>query len=312
MESVVCNRNILVTGASGFVGSEFMRQLSKDYSDELYGTFHSNSAPFDSKKMLKVDIADAFEVEKLFPLNLGLIVHCAALTGIENCEKQADLAHCVNVQGTRHLASLAYKSRATLIYLSTDTVFDGNRGEYIETDGTSPLHCYGRTKLLGEQSCFSSLAKPLIIRTNTFGFSSGGFLHSLLENVSKGKEYRAFTDALFCPLYVTDLVRIVLQLAKKGAHGIYHVVGPEALSKFHFAQLLVGKLGYDTSLVKPASVMSTSIPRERNLHLQTFKLMDELGKEALPSLEEMIEAFCSSLRENSKSTRRSLARDIKL
>jgi dTDP-4-dehydrorhamnose reductase len=296
--------NIIVTGASGLVGAHFVQALEAEGARNLYGLYHSHFCQFKTANTKQVDITDRDAVIKLKTLKPKLIIHCAAIANIAYCERQPELSYKINVQGTRNIVQLAKECGAKVVYLSTDAVFDGRRGDYLEKDEPCPLNQYGRTKLKGELCCVGMIPETLIIRFNTFGkylFSQNkGFAENIAETLRKGKEYSAFTDVVFAPLYVKELSRIVLALLKKGAGGVYHVVGSETITKYQFALKVAEVFNCDSTLIKKGSIDSQSIPREKKLNLCNAKMLGVLGEKSTPGIKDMLYDFLSSL--ESKTT----------
>ncbi|MFT4551418.1 MAG: dTDP-4-dehydrorhamnose reductase [Chlamydiales bacterium] len=291
--------NIIVTGASGLVGAHLVHALENQGRTGLYGLYNSHPCRFQNCIVKQVDITDREAILSLSTLEPKLIIHCAAIANIAFCESKPELSYKVNVQGTRNLVDLAKECQAKMVYLSTDAVFDGKRGDYLEKEEPFPLNQYGRTKLKGEQCCSGMLPDALIVRFNTFGkylFSQKkSFAENIAESLQQGREYSAFADVVFAPLYVKELVRIVLALIEKNAGGIYHVVGSEILTKYQFALKVAEIFGYDSSLVKKGSIDSQPIPREKKLNLCNIKMLGALGEKSTPGIERMLIEFCSSL-----------------
>lgn len=291
--------NVIVTGASGLVGAHLVHALENKVSAGLYGLYNSHSCQFQKCIAKQVDVTDREAVLGLGALKPGLIIHCAAIANIAFCESKPELSYKVNVQGTRNLVELAKQCRAKLVYLSTDAVYDGKRGNYLESDEPFPLNQYGRTKLKGEQCCYGMVPDSLIVRFNTFGkylFSQKkSFAENIAESLQEGREYSAFADVVFAPLYVKELVRIVLALIEKEVGGVYHVVGSDILTKYQFALKVAEIFGCDSSLVKKGTIDSQPIPREKKLNLCNAKMLEVLGEKSTPGIEHMLTEFCSSL-----------------
>ena len=184
-----------------------------------------------------------------------------------------------------------------LVYISTDYVFDGERGFYSEDDVPNPVNYYGLTKLLGEVAVSSSLPdNSLIVRVSgLYGYSPTGkrnFGITALEKMLKNEEVKAFTDQYLSPTYVPFLAEKLLRLVERGSeiNGVVHVAG-ERVSRYEFALLLARILGRDQELVKPTSMEELRLParRPRDSSLDTSRAQ-ALGL-GLPSHEECIRHF---------------------
>lgn len=295
MENIDDNKSIIVTGASGLVGEHFIHALEGLGERRLYALYYKNFCKFKRSKSLKLDITNRSDLLSLRCLRPKLLIHCAAMTGISNCEGDSKRAFQVNVHGTENLVALSKQTGAKLVYLSTDAVFDGEVGGYTEKDRPSPQHHYGKTKLIGEDSCISGNHTALIVRTNLFGegrrMKRDGFVADLLRSLHEGQIYHAFGDALFSPLYVRTFVHAVLDLLDRKAKGIFHLVGSESLTKYAFAKLIAEIFSFDTSLVRRATIKSLSIARERRLDLSNKKVLAYLERKEMPKVQEMLKEF---------------------
>lgn len=203
---------VLITGSSGKLGSELIR------------VFPNAFAP--SHKEL--DITDGMAVARYVENNApDVIIHCAALTGIRECEENKDLAWSVNVQGTENLVKACENAvpDSYFLYVSTACVFYGDRGNYVETDIPYPKNFYSLTKLLGEFVVkYSKLGKWLIIRTNFVARE-------------KWPYPKAFADRYGTYLFADDLARTIKNLVNENLSGVLHVCGEEKISMYDLARM---------------------------------------------------------------------------
>jgi dTDP-4-dehydrorhamnose reductase len=182
-----------------------------------------------------------------------------------------------------------------MVHLSTDAVFDGTRGGYLETDAANPLSIYAQTKLMGEQSVLMADPDAVVARVNFYGWSLTG-KRSLAEffyyNLSAGRAVNGFTDIEFCPLFVNHLSDLLVSLLDGGFYGIFHVVSPVALTKYEFGRHIADAFGFDKSLIKPVSVIDGGLSARRSprLTLNIDKLKAAL-RISLPGLHEGIQSF---------------------
>jgi len=211
------------------------------------------------------------------------VIHCAALANLDACEADPLLAQQLNTDLPRTLASYVARSGARLVYISTDSVFDGLRGDYSEEDIPTPVGVYSRTKLNGELAVSEADPTAIIARVNLFGWSLTGnrsLAEFFFNNLSQGKQVMGFTDVFFCPLLANDLADIFVRMLEKHLSGLYHVVSSESLSKYDFGVRLAKRFDLDGSLVCPTSVKRSGLKATRspNLTLRTDKLALALGK----------------------------------
>ncbi|MCJ7443012.1 MAG: SDR family oxidoreductase, partial [Methanotrichaceae archaeon] len=155
-------RELFVTGASGLLGSRMVEPAKHNYEViSLHNTrpLHSNS--------LRLDITNLSEVLSLFKkLKPHMVIHTASETNVDKCETQKEQAWRINVEGTRNIAFACSKVGAKLVYISTDYVFDGEKGLYKEEDKPNPISHYGITKLEGENQVIQNCNDHIILRTS--------------------------------------------------------------------------------------------------------------------------------------------------
>jgi len=183
-----------------------------------------------------------------------------------------------------------------MIHISTDAVFDGTKdGVYTEDDTPNPLGVYARTKLEGEEAVMAADRGALVARVNFFGWSLSG-TRSLSEYfvncLTAGNKCNGFNDVWFCPLFVGDLVGILVRMLEQGLSGLYHLVGSQALTKFDFGVQIARQFGFDESLIQPISIAASGLKAKRsnNLRLSVHKLSTDLGIE-IPTVSTGIEKF---------------------
>ncbi|MEM4619309.1 MAG: NAD(P)-dependent oxidoreductase, partial [Desulfurococcaceae archaeon] len=185
----------------------------------------------------------------------------------DGCEVNRERAYRINYLATSAIARIAGKVKAFVVYVSTDYVFDGEKGMYKENDLPNPVNYYGFTKLLGEVAISSILPETsLIVRTSgLYGYSPTGkknFGIISLEKLLKGEEVYAFYDQILSPTYVYALALELVKIVEKQITGIIHLAG-ERLSRYEFARILAKVVGADESLIKPVSVDDVKLIAKR-------------------------------------------------
>lgn len=231
-------------------------------------------------------------VERVRP---AVIVHCAAATNVDWCEKHAEAADEINVRASVFLAELAQEIGARFVYVSTDSVFDGTKGNYAESDAPSPRNVYARTKWMGEQEVLRVHPAALIARVNFYGWSlqsKPSLAEWILGRLSEGDRVPGFSDVYFCPLTVNDLATALLKMVDRGLAGIYHVVGAEKISKFEFARRVAQTFGFPPEQVVPISIAQATLQAERprDTSLQVQKVTSALGY-AMPDVDSGLRRF---------------------
>jgi len=249
---------VLITGNSSLPGYRAtLAMLGRGF--EVIGTYLTHEIPLEHDSLTKVraDIRNFNELSELFKkYKPEVVLHMAAYGDVDGCEKNRDLAWDVNVRGTTNVVRLASKFSEYILYLSTDYVFDGLKGEYREFDPPNPINYYGLTKLCGEIVVMSSDIKHSIVRASSiYGFGPGreNFAKLLVKKLGKKEPVRAIYNQYTSPTQATLLAKAILEIVEKRLTGIFHIVG-ERMSRFEFALKIAEALRLDKSLIKQASM----------------------------------------------------------
>lgn len=238
---------ILVTGAGGLLGRTVAELLSA--TDEVHAFARE-----------QLDVSDQPAVAEIVrAVRPSLVVHCAAMTNVDVCEREGERAWAVNADGAGFVAAEAAAVGAEIVAVSTDYVFDGERGGYVETDEPNPIQEYGRAKLGGERQVRDANPRHYIVRSAwIYGPGGHNYLSQLPALVRRGGEVTAITDQRTSPTYAPDLAAAISALAATGRHGTYHVVNAGSASPFEFYAHGLDVLGADVAL---RGVPHTDIPR---------------------------------------------------
>jgi len=273
---------ILVTGASGLLGLNLALEAAPEH--QVLGLTHSHplAAPFETRQL---DLMDADACAALLDdFQPEWLIHCAALANLEACEQQPAWAARLNAEVPAELAASARERGIRFLHISTDAVFDGERGSYSEADAPNPLSIYAETKLAGELAVQAADPDALLARVNFFGWSLSG-RRSLAEffynKLAAGEAAPGLTDRFFSPLLVNDLADVLYRMLVAGLSGIYHVASPVSLSKYEFGVAIAERFGFDPDLVQPteAAELNYVAPRAGILTLNIEKLTAALGRE---------------------------------
>jgi dTDP-4-dehydrorhamnose reductase len=226
-------KKILITGASGFLG-RYLLKLSPNEARFLaqYLTHPVNSTS-ENIQAIKSDLSQP-SFDKLSKFRPDVIIHTAALSSIDTCELNPERAWSINFEATRGLVDVAKQNHARFIFISTDTVFDGKRGNYSEQDIPDPINVYARTKFESEQ-CVLNLDNAVVVRAALFyGKSLNGtpsFTQLMLEKLKAGEKVTVFTDQYRTPLPVEQLAKAIWELVNLDYRGVIHVGGRERISR---------------------------------------------------------------------------------
>ena len=270
----------LVTGASGFLGSNIGHFLHGKV--ETVGTFRQLPKAGESRfnNCVELDLTDLHAInDRIRDLKPDVIVHAAAVSGHEACANHPEAARLVNVGATGHLANLAGEMGAKFVYVSTDAVFDGARGNYKESDVTNPFSLYGQLKTEGENETLKN-PNSLIIRTNFFGWSPSGqasILEFFRNSLRSGFKIDGYTDFIVSSLYVQHLIQGMWML--RDTSGIVHVAAADSLSKYEFGLQVAEIFGLDAALITPqsAGLGTLGTDRRRNLSLSVERYSQLIG-----------------------------------
>jgi len=247
------SRIIMITGGTGKLGKE----LVKVFPESLHPTHK------------ELDMTDKGTVYQYIKEGMpDVIIHCAALASIRQCEENKELAWKVNVEGTENLVKgcLNYKNDCYFVYMSTACVFYGDKGDYVETDIPYPKNSYSLTKLLGEFVVkYSSLKKWLIIRTN-------------FVPREKWPYPKAFIDRYGTYLFADDLASAIRSLIFKNHTGIVHICGEEKMSMFELARITTPNIKPMTlaEYLGPPLTVDMSL---RSIRIKSFKINKACAKE---------------------------------
>lgn len=274
---------IVVTGASGLLGVSVVTQV-RDLGRQVVGICNRNLLRVPGMQFCRLDLTDRKSVHALLaPLRPEGIIHCAATTNVDECEDHPELAEQVNVQASSFLAEIAQELNSRFVYISTDSVFDGKRGNYSETDQPAPLSVYAKSKWRGEQEVLRRHSSPLIVRVTIYGWNAQpkqSFGEWVLDEIAAGKQVRGFADVYFCPVLANDVAEVLLTMLDRGLSGIYHVVGSERISKYEFAKRVAMTFNLGTDRVTPMSITEARLraPRPVDPSLNTEKIRTALGR----------------------------------
>lgn len=233
---------ILITGAGGMLGGD-MVTVAEGLDHQVTAMDHST-----------LDLTDQTAVEAAVRDEApGVVINCAAWTDVDGAEVHEDEATRVNAEGAGNLAAAAAKAGAKVCQISTDYVFDGTKeGAYVESDPTSPIQAYGRSKLAGEQAVRGANSDHFIVRTSwLFGPANQrpNFVETMLRIGSAGEPVMVVHDQIGCPTYTGHLAIGVVRLIDSVSFGVHHMAGSGSCSWYRFAEEIFEQADVDANLV---------------------------------------------------------------
>lgn len=247
---------LLVTGASGLLGHRVAQlALKKDY--EVHSIYKEHPANIGNP--IKLDLTDQSEVFKAISrLKPDAVIHTAAYTDVDGCEVNKNLAWKVNAEATKHIAMASTSIGSHLTYISTDYVFDGEKGLYSEDDTPNPISYYGYTKLKGEEFVKKHAKEWCIVRASViYGWGRAhkpNFATWLINNLSQEKEVKILTDQYVSPTLNTNLTEMLLEITERKIAGTLHTAGATRVSRHEFALKLAEVFNLNKDLIKPATI----------------------------------------------------------
>lgn len=292
---------ILITGASGLLGANLMG-VAREQGRDAVGLYHRHAFHRPGVRLACADLTDQSQIAAMFDqFEPELVIHCAAATHVDWCEEHRAAAQVINCEVPGILARTTAQTRVQMLYISTDAVFDGSRGDYAESDSPAPLNVYAQTKLQGEMEVLEQNPRAAIARVNLYGRggqSRRSLVEWILDRLALGEVVPAFTDVVFCPISAKDLSHILLSIVDRKLSGLYHAVGSEPISKYQFAKRVAFAFGFDPQQVVPALLADAKLaaPRPLNTSLSTKKIRAAL-EQAMPDVDSGLRNFALQTQE---------------
>lgn len=255
-----------------------------------------------------LDITDFAAVRALTnEVKPNVILHAAAYTNVDGCERDPDRAHRVNALGTWSVASAAEEAGAAIVVISTDFVFDGAKAEpYTEFDTPRPINHYGASKLAGENLARAACRRCYIVRTSwLFGVQGKNFPYTILALAKTKPEIPVVADQFGTPTYTVDLVEAIAGIIQTPLYGVYHVCNRGATSWHGFAQAIFTRTNQAHIRVQPISSedyaqrFGSPTRRPANSVLRRYAL-ELLGQDTLRPWEAALDDFLTAARAQGK------------
>ena len=269
-----------ITGASGMLGAALVSHLSRTH--KVFATSRSIGVEGQNIEWNCFDLTDVVLLNQwLETSQLDVIVHCAAIVDVDLCEENISAATNLHVITTEVIANYINSIKGMLIYISTDSVFDGEKStSYSESDLVNPLNIYAKTKLMGEK-LVQSMNNGLVLRTNIIGWTQKGktsFAEWVLDKLKDNAPFNLFYDVYFSPLTVYDLSFIIEKIIEKPILGLYHCGSSDIISKYDFGKKMAEIFQLSDTNINRVSFDSVDFKasRPKNMALNSGKLSDKL------------------------------------
>lgn len=286
---------MLITGVSGLLGSNLAYHFKDKY--DILGLYNSHPVLLDGIYTEKCDITESDNIKRtISDFSPNVIIHCASLTNVDECEVNKEFTRLVNVSATKNIVEEASDKDIKLIYISTDSVYDGVKGNFSEDDEVNPQNYYGQTKYEGELEV-SKHSNFLILRTNLFGWNIQD-KHSLGEWILKGlkdnKRINGFKDACFSTIYTLELARVIDISIQKNLTGVFNCGSTDSCSKYEFAIKIANRFNLDKELINAISIDEFNFKAKRGKNLSlTVRKIEKAIDYKMPVIEKSIDAFYS-------------------
>jgi len=294
---------ILITGAGGMLGTDAQRILAEQGHEVL----PTDVGPAATGHIHPLDITNPDAVRALFgSVKPDLVLHGAAYTNVDGCERDPDLAHKVNALGSWVVASAAEEVGAALVAISTDFVFDGAKGErYTEFDAPNPLSHYGASKLAGENLARQACRRTYIVRTSwLYGVHGKNFPYAMVNLAKTKPELPVVGDQIGTPTYTVDLIETIEKIVKTNLYGVYHVSNAGETNWAGFAEAVMQKTGQSVP-VRPITsdeyaAMFGSPTRRPAYSVMRHYALELQGRDTLRPWQDALDDFLVSAKEHGK------------
>jgi dTDP-4-dehydrorhamnose reductase len=270
---------VFVTGGSGLLGSNLSLYLADNFSVHSVVLKHNVIYKNPNIAELTIDLLDRPHLlETVVAIKPTYIVHTAALTDVDYCEKNPVEAYRANVEATHNVLTAAEAAGSKVVFVSTDSVFDGSKGMYTETDTPNPVNYYAYTKLQAEKAIAKSAGSHAIVRTNIYGWNvqeKFSLAEWMLKTLKEEKTLTLFSDVFYSPILVNNLSAVLAEILQKNICGIFHAAGSERCSKLEFGYLLAKVFNLNSDLIAPITVnekkFAAKRPLDTSLNIQKAK-----------------------------------------
>jgi dTDP-4-dehydrorhamnose reductase len=262
---------ILITGSSGMLAKDIINELANNVRVIIHGVDLIENPNPNIHKQHTIDLSNIKKVEELINnIDPDIIIHTAAIVNLGVCEEDFNLAAKVHIDSSRVLA----KSKARLIYISTDSIFNGETGNYNEENIPDPLNNYARTKYLGELAIQSNNINHVVVRTNIFGFNNplkGSLCEWAIRSFNNNEKISGYSDVIFNAIYTKHLAVILVNLALNDFKGVLNIASNDFVTKYDFVKYLSAKFDVPNTEIGISEMSNMKIKRPLNTTLNVDK-----------------------------------------
>ena len=258
-------KKLFVTGISGFLGWHITKAKQQQW--QLIGTYKENALIITNGTTIALDLTESKKLqESLENIQPDAILHLAALSNPNYCEQHPDASYAVNVKVGVELASYAAQQNIPFVFTSTDLVFDGKAGNYTEAAPIAPVNQYGQHKAEAERAIQELYPAAIIARLPLLYGLTGrpdNFMFHWLRKLKEGETVPAFSDEFRTPGSGLDIAKGLFQLLEANQAGIWHLAGPERISRYDFAIKMAKAFSIPEHLIIPSLQKDVKMPAAR-------------------------------------------------
>ena len=285
-------KRVLVTGVTGQLGAYLVRELVARKAD-VVAWAHARPAEVFGITARPVELADRDDLTRsLREAAPDVVIHAAAMAAVGDCAREPVRAEAINSRATADLADLCASTGARLVFVSTDLVFDGEAAPYTEAAEPRPLSVYGRTKAAAERAVLAAGRNAVVRVSLLFGPSltdRPNFFDSQVTALRGGQPVRLFHDEWRTPLGLATAARALIAVADSEATGLFHVGGPERMSRLEMGQRLAAYLGVEANGIENTSRLTAGgESRPRDTSLDSTRWRDSFAEQSWPTLEQAL------------------------
>lgn len=275
-------QRLFITGGTGLLGLNWALSVQKKF-DVTIGIHLRKIVCPDVKTYIISSHTPEFLFYAFNSIKPDLVIHTAGITSVEGCELSPEKAGEINTAYAAHIAQCCAIFDIPLIHISSDHLFSGHFPNLEETQNYEPINVYGKTKADAEIEVLKWNSKALILRTNFYGWGPTyrkSFSDFIIQKLRNGQEVTLFQDVFYTPIIIEELIRCAHDLVEKNAHGIFHVVGDERISKFEFGLKVATHFQLDKELIQAGSLKDnvSLVKRPMDMSLSNQKICMLLGR----------------------------------
>ena len=255
---------ILILGGSGLLGKKLVEKTSDSF--EVISTFNNHKIEHPKSRTIRIKLPDEiFNLKSLiFNERPNVIINTIANTNIDYCEQHKTETYLLHVKINKKIFKLCEEVASKFIFISSDYVFDGKKGDYMEYDKTSPVNYYGETKAIAESIILQNPINTVLRSSLIYDWNPQvRFLNYVIDKLRKNEKIQAYDDFFATPIFLEDLVGSIIKAVEKNVSGIYNLAGSSCVTRMDFALAIAKKFNFDKNLIEPVSVKSLDLIAER-------------------------------------------------